>query len=291
MLIAPDIDPVLIRFPTFTLPLIGAVSLKVHWYGIMYAVGFLGGWWLGVRRTRRPGIGWQQQEVGDLLFYCIIGVVLGGRLGYVLFYNAAYYFSHPAQIIAVWDGGMSFHGGLLGIIVAMWFYGRKTERGFLVVTDFLAPLCPLGLGAGRIGNFINQELWGKATNMPWGMVFERAHQQAVKHGVGPDPGTVPRHPSQLYEFMLEGVLLFIIIWWFANRPRPAGAVSGLFLLVYGISRFVVEFFRQPDAHIGYLAFDWLTLGQLLSVPMVAIGAWLLWRSGRFYSDPTLSASK
>ncbi len=289
MLIAPEIDPVLIQFPSFSLPLIGAVNLKVHWYGIMYAVGFLGGWWLGVFRAKRPGSGWQQQEVGDLLFYSIIGVVAGGRLGYVLFYNAAYYFSHPMQIFAVWDGGMSFHGGLLGVLVAVWYFARKTERGFFAVADFVAPLTPLGLGAGRIGNFINQELWGRTTDVPWGMAFAGAHRKAVEMGAGPDPGLVPRHPSQLYEFMLEGVVLFIVLWLYAAKPRPTAAVSGMFLVYYGSFRIIIEFFRLPDAHIGYLAFDWLTLGQVLSLPMIAFGAWLLWWANRFYRDPTVRA--
>ena len=251
---APDIDPV-----AFSLG-----PLKVHWYGLMYLVGFLGGWALGVHRARRPGSGWQAQEIGDLLFYIALGVILGGRLGYVLFYNPGYYLDHPLEVFAIWRGGMAFHGALLGAIGAVWLYARHTHRRFFAVTDFAAPLTPLGLGAGRIGNFINQELWGKVTDAPWGMVFART------------AGPLPRHPTQLYEFALEGVALFVVLWLYSARPRPVGTVSGLFLVCYGAFRFFIEFFRVPDAHIGYVAFGWLTMGQVLSAPMILFGAWLLW---------------
>ena len=253
-MLAPDIDPVAFSFG----------PLKVHWYGLMYLIGFLGGWALGAYRAGRPGSGWQRQEVGDILFYIALGTILGGRLGYVLFYNFAYYLRHPLEVFYLWTGGMSFHGGLIGVIVAMWLFARRTRRGFFAVADFIAPLVPIGLAAGRIGNFINQELWGRVTDAPWGMVFARTG------------GSLPRHPTQLYEFALEGVALFAILWVFSLRRRPAGAVSGLFLICYGVFRFFVEFFRVPDAHIGYLAYDWITMGQVLSLPMIAAGAAILY---------------
>lgn len=253
MLFAPQIDPVAISLG----------PLKIHWYGLMYVVGFVGGWWLGVVRAKRPGSGWHKDEVSDLLFYIAFGVILGGRLGYVIFYNAAYYLQYPLEVFYIWTGGMSFHGGMLGAIIAVWLYARKTHRAWLAATDFIAPLVAVGLGAGRIGNFINQELWGRVTDLPWGMVFR---------GAGP----LPRHPSQLYEFALEGVLLFVILWLYSSKPRPTASVSGLFLLFYGLFRFLVEFVRQPDAHLGYLAFGWVTMGQILTLPMILLGAWMIW---------------
>lgn len=256
MLTHPNIDPI-----AFSLG-----PIQVHWYGLMYLVGFLGGYWLGVYRAGRPGSGWQKQEVADLLFYVAVGVIVGGRFGYILFYNPGYYLHHPLEILYLWTGGMSFHGGLLGVLTAMWLYGRKMRRPFLAVTDFLAPLVPVGLGAGRIGNFINQELWGNITAMPWGMRFPAT-----------DPSGQPRHPSMLYEAFLEGLVLFAVLWMYSARTRATGAVSGLFLIGYGGFRFLVEFVRVPDAHIGYLAFGWVTVGQLLSLPMIVVGLWLLLR--------------
>jgi phosphatidylglycerol:prolipoprotein diacylglycerol transferase len=257
MLHHPAIDPVALQLG----------PLAIRWYGLMYLVGFAAAWWLGRRRARRPGSGWRTQELGDLIFYCAMGAVLGGRVGYVLFYQPGYYLAHPAAILQAWQGGMSFHGGLLGVLLACWLFGRKTGRGFFAVTDFVAPLVPTGLLAGRLGNFINGELWGRVTDLPWGMVFAGA-------------GALPRHPSQLYQAALEGGLLFVIVWLYSARPRPVMAVSGVFLVGYGALRFIGEFAREPDAFLGFVAFDWLTMGQLLCLPMLAAGVALLALAGR-----------
>jgi len=251
----PDISPVLIK--------IG--PLKIHWYGVMYLIGFLAGWALAKYRAKRSKGIWGTEEITDLVFYIIVGVLLGGRLGYVLFYNPGTYFSHPQNIFMVWDGGMSFHGGLIGVLVIFYLYGKKSGKNFFQIGDFVAPLIPIGLGAGRIGNFINGELWGKVSNMPWAMVFPT------------DPLGLPREPSQLYQFFLEGVVLFIILWVYSSKTRPRMAVSGLFLLCYGIFRFLTEFVRMPDSQLGYLCWDWLTMGQLLSLPMIICGAaFMIW---------------
>ena len=256
MLVYPNFDPVAFR--------IG--PLAVRWYGLMYLVGFILFIVLGRRRARKAAGGWRAADIDDMLFYGVFGVILGGRLGYVLFYKPGYYFAHPLEIFEVWHGGMSFHGGLLGVLVALWFFARVRGRRWLEVTDFVAPLIPLGLAAGRLGNFINGELVGRPTDVPWAMVF-------------PQIDDLPRHPSQLYEFGLEGVLLFIIMWRFASKPRPTGAVSGLFLLGYGTFRFIAEFARAPDSFLGFLALG-LTMGQWLSLPMIVIGSALLIRAYR-----------
>ena len=253
MLSYPAMDPVAIS--------LGPVN--VHWYGLMYLVGFVAGALLGQLRARRQDSKWQSQQVWDLLFFIAIGVIVGGRLGYIVFYNLEYYLDRPIEWLFIWSGGMSFHGGLLGVLGSLWLFSRRTQKSFLEVGDFVAPLCPLGFGAGRIGNFINQELWGRASDAPWAMVFPAAGPEA-------------RHPSQLYEALLEGVILFVIVWMYSKRPRATGAISGVFLLSYGVFRFFAEFFREPDAHLGAVALGWVTMGQLLSLPMAlfGIGLWI-----------------
>jgi len=252
MLTYPNIDPVAIS--------IG--PLDVHWYGIMYIVAFGGAWRLATYRARKTPGRWTPEQISDLVFYGALGAVAGGRLGSVFFYNFDRFLENPLWLFQVWEGGMSFHGGFLGVLTAFYWYSRKLRRPWFEVLDFIAPFVPFGLGAGRLGNFIGGELWGRPTDVPWGMVF-------------PYPDQQPRHPSQLYELALEGVVLFTIVWWFSSTDRPRYAVSGVFSLGYGAFRFFVEFFREPDADIGFIAFDWLTMGQLLCIPMIAAGIVLL----------------
>ncbi len=254
MLIHPQFDPIAIHLG----------PLAIRWYGLMYLVGFAAVWWFGRLRIKvNPQGVWNLKDLDDALFYGILGTILGGRLGYVLFYKFGDYLAAPWKIFYVWEGGMSFHGGFLGVVLALWWFARNRKQDWLAITDFIAPLVPLGLGAGRIGNFINAELWGRAATVPWAMVF-------------PNVDSVPRHPSQLYEFALEGVVLFTLLWWFSARPRPRGAVSGLFLIGYGAFRFMVEFTREPDSFLGLLALG-LSMGQWLSAPMVIAGvAMMVW---------------
>jgi phosphatidylglycerol:prolipoprotein diacylglycerol transferase len=237
--------------------------LKIHWYGLMYLIAFGLAWFLAWIRQRKPNSGWTMEQISDLIFYGALGAVIGGRIGYMLFYDFSNFISQPWIIFKVWQGGMAFHGGLVGAMIALWLFSKKYKKTFFEVGDFTAPLVPLGLAAGRLGNFINGELWGRITQVPWGMVF-------------PQAGPEPRHPSPLYEFFLEGIVLFIILWWFSAKPKPRMAVSGMFLLCYGVFRFFLEFFRQPDPQLGFIAFDWLTQGQLLSIPMILAGATMLW---------------
>ena len=249
----PAIDPV-----AFSLG-----PLKIRWYGLSYIAGTLLGWWL--LRLRATRFGWTPDQVADLVFYVVLGAVVGGRIGSVLFYNLPYYLEQPLAVFKIWEGGMAFHGGLIGVLVAAALFARHQGRGFFEISDYLAPVVPVGLFCGRIANFINGELWGKPTDVPWAMVFP-----------GPLAGNVPRHPSQLYEAALEGLLLFAILWLYSARPRPSMTVSGLFLSGYGAFRFLVEFVREPDAQLGYLAFGWVTMGQVLSLPMIILGVILLW---------------
>ncbi|GFH62663.1 MAG: prolipoprotein diacylglyceryl transferase [Candidatus Desulfovibrio kirbyi] len=239
-------------------------SFQVRWYGLMYLAGFAAGWWLGRMRAARSGGRWPATYVDDLLTCAMMGVILGARLGYVLFYDLAVYIRDPAEILRIWNGGMSFHGGLLGVLAAFVYFARTRKKSFLEVADFTAPLVPLGLFFGRLGNFINGELWGKVSNLPWATVF-------------PGAGSLPRHPSQLYEATLEGLALFVALWLYSAKPRKAGRVAGLFALGYGSARFLVEFVRSPDIQLGYLAFGWLTMGQLLCIPLIGVGLWLLCR--------------
>lgn len=250
----PQIDPVAVALG----------PLKVHWYGLMYLFGFGVGYLLGCHRAKRADTPLNNKDqVGDMIFYCALGVILGGRIGYVLFYNFDKFLGDPMWAFRVWEGGMAFHGGLLGVFLAMWLYARKVGTTFLQMIDYVGPLVPIALGLGRVGNFIGGELWGRATDVPWAMVFPN------------DPEQLLRHPSQLYQVFLEGILLFSIVWLYSSKQRPIGAVSGMFLIWYGLFRILVEFVREPDAHIGFIAFGWLTKGQLLSLPMVLAGVALL----------------
>ena len=272
--------------------------LKIHWYGLMYLLAFASAWWLGrqrIRAGRLPGV--DMNGLSDLAFYGMLGVVLGGRIGYILFYSFGAFLDNPLMIFKVWEGGMSFHGGLLGVMAAALWWTRKQKIHFFDTMDFVAPLVPAGLGFGRIGNFIGAELWGKYTQAGWGVIFPSTDPNVLKLGLNAAQlqaqyaagalDKFARHPSQLYQAFLEGLVMFCVLWWFSRKPRPRYAVSGMFALLYGCFRFLVEFVRVPDAQMGdhgYLAFGWLTMGQVLSLPLIALGLYWLWLSRR---SPTL----
>ena len=253
MLVHPNFDPVALS--------LGPV--QIHWYGLMYLIAFYGCWWLAIQRGKAPHMPFSAQAVSDLLFFVALGVILGGRIGYTFFYNLPAFLHDPVEIVRIWKGGMSFHGGLIGVAVAVWWYAYSRKLPFFLVMDFVAVVVPFGLLMGRIGNFINAELWGAPSSLPWAMIFPT------------DPDGLPRHPSMLYEAFLEGVVLLAILWWFSSRPRPPASVCGLFMVMYGLFRSLIELVRVPDAHIGYLAGGWLTMGQLLSLPMILGGALLM----------------
>ncbi len=255
LLVYPHIDPVALSLG----------PLKVHWYGLMYLFGFAAGYGLGLWRARRSNGLWTDEMLSDMVFYIALGVILGGRLGYVLFYGFPRFLDDPLWALRVWEGGMSFHGGLLGVLVAMGLFARQYQKNWLDIMDFVAPLIPPGIFFGRIGNFIGGELWGRPvvdTSYPLAMIF-------------PHVDMLPRHPSQLYEAVLEGLLLFVLLWWYSSKPRPRMAVASLFLIGYGAARFIVEFFRQPDADKGFILFDWMTMGQILTTPMILGGLVLM----------------
>lgn len=255
MILYPRIDPVIFS----------AGPLQVRWYGAMYLIAFGLAWWFATRRATREDVQWTREQISDIIFYGALGVILGGRIGYILFYNFEQFLNTPSMIIKVWNGGMSFHGGLIGVTLAMWLFARRYKKSFFEVSDFVAPLIPLGLGVGRVGNFINNELWGRVTDVPWAFMIK--------------PGGQGVHPSQLYEAFLEGLVLFLILWIYSSRPRPLRSVSGMFLLFYGLFRFMVEFVRQPDQQLGFIAFGWVSMGQILSLPMVLLGMYLIASAG------------
>jgi phosphatidylglycerol---prolipoprotein diacylglyceryl transferase len=273
MLTYPSIDPVIVS--------VG--PLAVHWYGLMYVVGFAAAWLLARKRASAADSTWKLMDVDDLIFFAAIGVIAGGRIGWLIFYGMEQVIDDPVSIVRIWEGGMSFHGGLLGVIIAVALFGHRRNRRISDILDFLAPLPGLGIFAGRIGNFINGELWGKPTDVPWGFVLEpnRLHPSQRDEALrlcdrfAIDPCVLHVHASQLYQGLLEGLLLFIILWFYTTKPRPRSAPAAVFLICYGVFRFIVEFVRVPDENRGYLLFDWVTMGQLLSAPMILIGVAVL----------------
>ena len=267
MIAYPSIDPVAIA--------LGPV--KVHWYGLMYLLGFASAWWLGKRRARQRWSPVRPEQIDDLVFYGALGAVIGGRIGSVIFYNFDSFLQNPLYLFKIWEGGMAFHGGFIGVALAMWFYQRKIGCGFFRLTDFIAPLCPLGLAAGRFGNFINAELWGAPGNVAWAMKLSCEQFPPARYADFAGPLCYSaRHPTQLYQMLLEGLVLFVVLWLLSNKPRPPMMITAVFLLGYGLARSAVEFIRLPDAHIGYLlGTDWLTRGIVLSLPMIIVGLFLL----------------
>jgi phosphatidylglycerol---prolipoprotein diacylglyceryl transferase len=274
MLMYPDINPVAISIPSFEIADKVFGPFNVHWYGIMYLCAFVSAWALAMYRTRGPNPVINKAQVENLITYGAFGVILGGRFGYVFFYGFDQFLQDPLWLFRVWEGGMSFHGGLIGVIVAMFIYAKRIGVSYLRLMDFVAPIVPLGLGFGRLGNFIGQELWGRVSDVPWAMVFPKAM----------DAAGVARHPSQLYQAFLEGLVLFIIVFWFSSKPRPRSAVSGVFLIFYASFRFLVEFVREPDKGIGFELLGWMTRGQELCVPMFMLGVGLLIYAYGFSSD-------
>lgn len=269
----PVIDPVILS--------LGVGGLALRWYGLMYLLGFAVVYLLGNYRAKRLPGGWDTQQVSDLVFFGALGAVLGGRVGYVLFYNFDVFLADPLYLFRMWEGGMSFHGGLIGVALAMLLLARKYQRSWIQVADFLAPLCPIGIGLGRMGNFINMELPGRVTESGFGLIYQCWAVRNVTHTCTGEWEAVARHPSPLYQALAEGVVLFALVWLLSSRPRAAGFVSGAFLTGYGCMRLLTENFREPDSHIGFLAWDWLTMGQLLSLPMVIAGILLLvWSRGQ-----------
>ncbi len=266
-----NIDPVALQ--------LGPIA--IHWYGLMYIAAAFSAFWLARWRTQDAWRGFMRSEVEDIIFYGMVGAIVGGRLGSTLFYHFDAFLADPISIFRVWEGGMSFHGGLLGVLIAMGWYARKSKRPVFAIYDFIAPIVPIGLGLGRIGNFVGGELWGAKTTHAWGMIFPNALPTSLSvdeiraqlaQGLLIDQA---RHPSQLYQAFWEGVVMFILLWWFSKNPRPRMAISGVFLIAYGVGRIGLELVRQPDAHLGYLAWGWLTMGQVLSLPMVLFGVVLL----------------
>lgn len=265
--------------------------LHVHWYGIMYLLAFGLCWWLGERRRAAGRLPISRDAFIDLAFYLMMGVIIGGRVGYMIFYGTEDLIHHPLSLFKVWDGGMSFHGGLLGVLAAGLWWTRKHKVNFFDAIDFIAPVVPIGLGLGRLGNFIGGELWGRYTSLPWGMIYPRALQESPTYAhmsmaqirqlyASGALDSQARHPNELYEFLLEGVVMFVVLWWFSAKPRRRYAVSGLFALLYGVFRFCIEFVRQPDEQLGFIAFHWLTMGQILSIPLILVGVFLICLSRR-----------
>ena len=264
------------NYPVIDKVIVELGPLSIRWYGLMYVLGVAAFYLLGKWRIRRGLANWQVQDLADLVFYGVVGVIVGGRLGFVFFYGMDTFLRDPLMLVRIWEGGMSFHGGLLGVIAACWLFGRKTQRSFLEITDFAAPLAPLGLGLGRIGNFINAELPGRVTELPIGVHFPCDSVRELTLRCFGEYEAVTRHVSSLYQAVSDGVVLFLAVWLFAARPRATGAVSAVFLLAYGCLRFSTEFLREPDPGLGFVAFDWLTTGQLLSLPMIALGVCLIY---------------